>query len=173
MPSNDSTLAVEIYKTGLTRRKKHLLFFEKFRGELTFSANLSEPSKIKLEVDSTSIACRDKWLSPKRQEQISRYATDVLAPNLHPEIQFQSTSFSRKPIRGFEIEGMLRVRDTNRAVKVNIVINQTKPDILQIDGDATFRLSDFGINRHFSWFGLVRTEDEVLVRLLLWATRQA
>jgi len=37
LPSNDSTLAIELFKSGLMRRKKHTLFFENFSGELSYA----------------------------------------------------------------------------------------------------------------------------------------
>lgn len=170
LPSDDSTLAIEVCKSGLTRRKKHLFFLERFGGELTCTGDEPEPSDIRIEIDPTSLVCRDKSLRPKAQEQISRYAQDILAIDRHAEIKFKSSSVSRKAIRGFAVEGILKIRDTSRTVKANIVVNQTKPERLQIDGDAMFRLSEFGINPPSSFFGLVRIKDEVLIRLLLWAT---
>jgi polyisoprenoid-binding protein YceI len=172
LPSNDSTLAVEIYKTGLMRRKKHLLFFEGFQGELCYVPDGPESSRVKITIDAESLVCRDKWLKRRRQDEVCRYArNEVLAADRYPQITFASNRMTAKPIRGFTVEGDLKVRDTTQTVSVNVVVNQTKPQTLQIDGDATFRLSKFGIRRPSSLFGLIGTKDEVLIRLLLWATR--
>jgi polyisoprenoid-binding protein YceI len=172
LPSNDSTLAVEVYKTGLMKRKNHLLFFEGFRGELDYVPHAPERSRVKMTIDTASLVCRDKWLKSRRQEEVSRYArTEILAADRYPHITFTSDRMTEKPIRGFAVEGALTVRDTTRTVNLNIVVNQTKPQTLQIDGDAIFRLSEFEVPRPSSLFGLIGTKDEVLIRLLLWATR--
>ncbi len=172
LPSKDSTLAAEIYKTGLMRRRKHLLFFEEFRGELSYVPDFPENSVLTMTIDAGSVVCRDNWLRPKRQAEISRYArSKVLDIEQHPRISFTSHTVVRKPLRGFAVGGTLSIRETTRPVSVNVVVNQTKPEILQIDGDTTFRLSDFGIDRPSSLLGLIGTKDEVLIRLLLWATR--
>jgi polyisoprenoid-binding protein YceI len=172
LPSNDSTLAVEVYKTGLMKRKKHLLFFEQFRGELRYVPEHPETSQVKMTIDVASLVCRDKWLKAKRQEEVSRYTRkEVLAADQYPHIAFASNRVTTKRIRGFAVEGVLSIRNMTRAVNLNLVVNQTKPETLQIDGDAVFRMSEFGIRQPSSLFGLVGTKDEVLIRLLLWATR--
>jgi polyisoprenoid-binding protein YceI len=172
LPSNDSTLAVEIYKTGLMKRKKHLLFFEQFRGELCYFPHDPERSRVKMTIDAASLICRDKWLKLRKQEEVSRYArTQILAVDRYPHITFASDRIAAKRIRGYDVQGVLTVRDTARTVNLNLVVNQTKPETLQIDGDATFRLSQFEVPRPSSLFGLIGTKDEVLIRLLLWATR--
>ncbi|MGI8960966.1 MAG: YceI family protein [Bryobacteraceae bacterium] len=172
LPSNDSTLAVEVYKTGLMKRKKHLLFFEQFRGELCYAPEYPESSKVKLTIDTASLVCRDKWLNAKWQEKVSRYTRNkVLATDRYPHITFASNRVTIKRIRGFAVEGLLNIRDTTQTVNLNLVVNQTKSETLQIDGDAAFCLSQFGIRQPSSLFGLVGTKDEVLIRLLVWATR--
>src|SRR5207248_8588047 len=88
-----------------------------------------------------------------------RYArNEVLAADRYPQITFASNRMAAKVIRGFIVEGDLNIRDMSRTVSVNVVVNQTKPQILQIDGDATFRLSEFGIRRPSSLFGLIGTK---------------
>lgn len=170
-PSNDSTIALEVFKTGLLRRRKHILFFENFEGELYYTPHRPESSRVTLCVDSRSLVCRDQWLKPKKQRNVSRYARDeALAVDRHPEIRFSSTRIAAKPLRGFVVEGVLDICNITRAVKVNVVLNPMKNDRFQIDGDASIHLSDFGVKPPTSLMGLIGTKDEALVRLLLWAT---
>jgi len=169
-PSNDSTLAIEVFKTGLMRRKKHILFFENFLGHLRYTPYHPESSRVDLTVDSRSLVCRDSWLKSKKQQHVTRYARDeALSANHHPEIRFSSTRICSKPLRGFVVEGELKIRGVGRIVKVNLVLSPRSQDRFQLDGDTTIRLSDFGIARPASLLGLIRTKDEALIRLLLWA----
>jgi polyisoprenoid-binding protein YceI len=171
LPSLDSTLALEVFKTGLMRRKKHLLFFENFRGELCYVRDCPESSRLDIMIDATSVVCRDQWLRPKQQQAVTLFARNqALEADRHPEIRFASTRISAKPLRGFVIEGVLKLRGTTRNVRVNVVLTAMNRGRFQIDGDATFRLSDFGITPPSSLFGLAGTKDEALLRLLLWAT---
>ena len=148
LPSNDSTLAVEVYKTGLMKHKKHLLLFEQFRGELCYVPEHPESSQVKMTIDVASLVCRDKWLKAKRRQHVSSYTRkEVLAADRYPQITFSSDRVTTKRIRGFVVDGLLKVRDMTRAVSLDLVVNQTNPETLQIDGDAVFRLSEFGIRQ--------------------------
>ena len=168
-PSNDSTLALEVFKTGLMRRKKHILFFENFAGELSFVREHPESSRLDISIDALSVTCRDQWLKPKQQQMVTKFAREALAVDRHPDIRFASTRISAKPLRGFVVEGVLTLRGTGRNVRVNVVLNPMKRGRFQIDGDATLRLSDFGIPPPSMLLGLIGTKDEALLRLLLWA----
>ncbi len=170
-PSNDSTIAIEVSKTGLMQRKKHILFFENFSGRLRYSINRPESSRVDLSIDAKSVVCRDQWLRSKKQQLVTTYVRDdALAADRHPEIRFSSTRICAKPLRGFVVEGELRIRGVSRVIKVNVVLSARSQNRTQVDGDASVRLSDFGIERPSSLFGLIGTKDEGLVRLLLWAT---
>lgn len=173
-PSNDSTLAIEVFKTGLLRKKKHILFFEKFNGTLRYSPDQPERSAVEIMVDARSVLCRDKWLKSKKQQHVTQYARhEALAADEYPDIRFSSSRISRKPLRGFIVEGELKIRGIGRIIKVNVVLNPMKHDRFQVDGDTTVCLSDFGIKPRSSMFGLAGTNNQALVRLLLWATPAA
>jgi polyisoprenoid-binding protein YceI len=168
-PSNDSTIAIEISKTGLRRRKKHILFFDNFQGEMSFAEKDPESFKIALTIDAGSATCHDAWLSKRKRRRVAEFARESLATKTHPEIRFTSNSIRAKELRGFVIEGVLEIRGTTRVVKVNIVLGARRKDCWQLDGDATLRLGDFGLPRPSALFGLIGTKDEAVVRLLLWA----
>ncbi len=170
-PSNDSTLAIELSKTGLMRRKKHTLFFERFSGNLSYVADQPEISRASIVIDANSVVCRDTWLKSKKQQLVTQYVRDeVLVTDGHPEVQFSSSRISAKALRGFVVEGELQICGASRMVKVNVVLNEKKHDTIQVDGDATICLSDFGIKPPSAMLGLIGTRDEALVRILLWAT---
>ena len=170
-PSEDSTVAIEVFKTGLWRRKKHILFFEKFNGTLRYCADHPESSSVDLIVDARSAVCRDAWLKPRKQQEVTRYVREeALGATLHPDIRFSSTHIEPKELRGFVVEGDLAVRGTGRKVRVNLVLNPRKHERLQVDGDANVRLTEFGIKPPNRMFGLIGTKDEALIRMLLWAS---
>ncbi len=120
-PSNDSTVAIEVLKTGLLRKRRHLLVFEKFEGELSYVTEHPELSRVRLCVDSRSVVCRDRWLRKKKQEAVTRYAREA-ALAASPEIRFTSRQISPKPLRGFAVEGVLDICRVTRTVKVNITL---------------------------------------------------
>jgi polyisoprenoid-binding protein YceI len=169
-PSNESTVAVEVFKTGLTRRKKHTVFFEKFSGTMHFASQDPAACRVILTIDATSVACRDASLSKKKRRAIEDFVhEDVLGAHVFPEIQFTSTRVSAKALRGFLVEGVLKIRDTTANVKANLVLNPMTNGQLQMDSDALLRLSDFGLPRPSAMFGLVGTAENAVAHLLLWA----
>jgi polyisoprenoid-binding protein YceI len=156
-PSDDSFISIEVSRTGLRRRKKHFLSFNKFKGEMCFSENDPGVFKMSLIIDAGSAAGE---LACKK----------ALEANVHPDIRFTSDSIRAGVLRGFVIRGILQIRDTPCVVSFSTTLNRGRNSRLQIDGDATLRLGDFGLPRPSALFGLIGTKDEALVRVLLWAT---
>ncbi len=173
-PSEDSTIAVEVFKTRLMRKRKHLLFFQNFGGQLFFSPIQPENGRLNLTVDAGSVVCRDAWLKAKKQRRITEYVRNrALTADRHPEIQFSSNRIVAKPLRGFIVEGVLNVCGITRVLKVNLVVSPRTDGRLQLDADSSIRLTDFGIRLPSSYFGLAGTKDEAVLHLLLWARYEA
>ena len=168
--SSDSTVAVEAFQTGLMSKRKVILFFENFSGELFHLPDSPQSLRLELKVDATSVACHERSLSAGKQRNIVKYARDVLAANKYPEVVFRSTQVSEKPLRGFVMQGELTIRGVTRAARANLGLSPLKNDRLQIDADANICLRDFGIEPPSWLFGLRRVKDEAMVHLLLWAT---
>ena len=171
-PSNDSTVAVEVSKKSFFRRSKHFLAFENFNGELQYTPDDLTAWRLKIRVDARSVVCRDKRVkSDKKRRRITDYARGpALAVNEHAEIHFSSNKIIPKRLRGFVVEGTLTIRGETRAVNANVVLSPRKNGRFQIDADATVLLSDFGIEAPSAYSGLVAIDNEVSLRLLLWAT---
>jgi polyisoprenoid-binding protein YceI len=169
-PSKDSTLAVEVLTSSLTgSRKKYTLFFENFSGQVSMLADDVSTSQLLLTVDAASIVCRDPRISEKKRRTIAEFAReDALAAKDHPKIQYTSTCIRAKALWGFVATGVLQIRGTTRELNVNMTWSPKRNHEFQLDGDATLRLSDFGLPRPSLMFGLIRTTDEVMVHLLLW-----
>lgn len=173
-PSEDSTIAVEVFKTRLMRKRKHLFFFQNFGGKLFFSPVRPENASLDLTVDAGSVVCRDAWLKTRKQRRITEYARNhALAADRHPEIHFSSNRIAPKPLRGFVVEGVLKVCGVTRVLKANMVVSPRTDGRLQLDADSSIRLTDFGISPPSSYFGLAGTKDEAVLHLLLWARCEA
>ena len=171
LASNDSTVAVEAFQTGLMSKRKVILFFENFSGELFHSPESAENLRLELKVDATSVACHERSLSAGRQREVVKYARDVaLAASQYPEVLFRSTQVSAKALRGFVMHGDLTIRGITRSARANLGLSPLKNYRLQIDADANICLKDFGIEPPSWFFGLRRVKDEAMVHLLLWAT---
>ena len=167
-PSPDSTLAVEIKKTGLVKRK-HLFVFERYSGSLNYDPDVPLASVFNLDVEADSILCRDSTQKSATGQRLTRFAREeVLHSKSHPELTIRSQRFTAKPLRGFVGEGTLCFGGIERSFKANIGFGVLKKDRLQIDADAALRLSDLGLPRPSSFLGLIQTQDEIVLHALVW-----
>ena len=170
-PLPESALAVDVGVSGL-RKGKHLFFFEQYRGELAYDPEDPLALRMRLEIDASSVHCRSSTSQARENEEFARWARrEALKAQAHPTITFTSTAVSPKPLRGFSVEGNLSVGGIARPIKANVVFGVPKNGRLQVDADATVPLSQFEIPSRTSLMGLIRTEDQVLLRALLWCTR--
>ena len=173
-PSYDTTVAVEVSKTGLLRRRKHILTFERFKGRLNYSPDSPTASQVSFSIETGSVVCRDKWLKSGKQQHVAEYTrSKVLAADRYPNIEFVSESVSLKHFRGFVIEGVLTIRGVQRPAKLNAVLGPLSGGRFQIDADAPIRLSDFEIEPPSSLLGLIGTADGVVLHVLVWAAAAA
>ncbi len=167
-PSPDSTLAIEIRETGLVKRK-HLLVFEQYSGALIYDPEEPLESVLNLSIEVSSLACRGAAEKARRHHELARDIVEkALQADKHPALLIESRHFSAKPLRGFVVELAMQFRGIERQLKANLGFGALKRDRLQIDADATLRLSDYALPRPASLFGLVRTEDEVTLHALIW-----
>ncbi len=167
-PSPDSTLAIEVRKTGLVKRK-HLFVFEQYSGELIHDPDQPLDSVLNLSIEANSLVCRDSDAKPKVRQRLTRFArAEALRVQDHPVVLIHSQRFLAKPLRGFIAEGVLQFHGVDRNIKANVGFGVPKKDRLQLDADATLRLSDYNLPRPSSLFGLIRTEDEVVLHALIW-----
>lgn len=170
-PSNESTIAVEVVEARLMRRYKHIFVFEDYSGELYYSPERPEKSRLRIEVDARSVVCRDRGVKAEKRRRMAEHVRDVaLKADIHPTIHFSSREMAAKPLRGFVMQGSLQVRNTAYELKVNVVFNSRNANRFQIDADAICKLSDFGMKPRSAFFGMIETKNEAVIHLLLWTT---
>ncbi len=155
-PNAESSLRLEVRKTGLMAGKKHLLVFRQFEGAI-----VKEPSlRITLAVQVGSLECQDAWLKAKDREKVTRYAIDdLLQASQYQSLRFESTNV--QPTRdGYTLAGKLTIRDQTRPVTVNVNA-RTVEHRTTWTGDSSLRLTDFGLKPPTAALGAVGTEDQM------------
>lgn len=173
-PTGESSVAAQVFRSGLMARRKHVLFFQQYSGEVDYDCENPENSRVQLVFDATSVVCRDQWLKPeKRQSFLTFVQKEILAADDHEQITFSSNRINRLSSTRFQLEGTLNLRDHSKPVLFEAVVIQNGKDRLEIDGTAQLRMSDYGIDRPTALFGLIGTKDEVVLRFLLWPERAA
>ena len=173
-PTGESSVAAQVFRSGLMARRKHVLFLQQYNGEVDYDCENPENSRVQLVFDATSVVCRDEWLKPeKRQSFLAFVQKEILAADDHEKITFSSTRINRISSTRFQLQGTLNLRGRAKPVVFEVVVIQNGKDRLEIDGTAQLRMSDYGIDRPTALFGLIGTKDEVVLRFLLWPERAA
>ena len=173
-PTGESSVAAQVFRSGLMTRRKHVLFLQQYSGEVDYDCEDPENSRVQLVFDATSVVCRDEWLKPeKRQSFLAFVQNEILAADDHEKITFSSNRINRISSTRFQLQGTLNLRGRAKPVLFEVVVIQNGKDRLEIDGTAQLRMSDYGIDRPTALFGLIGTKDEVVLRFLLWPERAA
>jgi len=173
-PTSESSVAVQVFRSGLMARRKHVLFFEHYRGEVEYDNDDPEKSRVELVLEANSVVCRDERLNPERRRGLLAFVQkEVLAAHSHAQIAFSSNRVERQSPTRFKLEGTLSIRGSNKPVAFEAVVLPKGKDRLEIDSTARLKLTDFGIDRPSAFFGLIGTKDEVILRFLLWPERAA
>ena len=173
-PSAESTLTLEVFKTGILAGKKHLFFFEDYSGEIDYDPAHPENSKALLTIEARSVTCKDTWVRPNdRKKVLDAALNDMMAVSQYPQLTFVSTRIAPKSKGQYEVQGDLTVRGIVKPVTLEAAVKPVAGIRLEIDGDARIRHSDYGLKPLSRFAGLVGTKDEMLVRFLVWAEKQA
>jgi polyisoprenoid-binding protein YceI len=168
-PQEGATIALEVYKTGLMKGKKHLFVFERYDGEVEFDAAHSDNASIRFVVEANSAVCKDTWVSDNDRKKIEHAALhDMLAADRYPEVTFVSSRVTSKGSNQYEVPGTLTIRDKARPATLHATVNTGER--LDIEGSAQIKLSDYGLKPPSAAVGLIGTKDEMTLRFRAFAT---
>ena len=171
-PSSESTLALEVFKTGLLAGKRHIFFFEKYGGEILYDAEAPERSTVRVAIESASITLQDKWVKPAQKRHILDAAlNEMLEAGHFAQITFVSTNISRKSPSQYEVRGDLTIRGVGKPVTVEAAVNAAGAGRLELDGDAHINMKDYGMKPPSAFMGLIGTKSGMQLRFLVWAER--
>ena len=170
-PSNGSTLALKIFRKGLLAGERHVLYFEKFFGEIEYDQQQPERSKLRFVIQSHSVTCSDDWLTSKQRKKVVSFALDeMLVAHRYPEIKFSSTFTTRQATNQYEMRGDLTIRGMTRPVALHVA-TKLGNERLEVDGEAVIRMKDYGMKPPSSLLGLSGTKGKMRLRFLVWAER--
>lgn len=164
-PSESNRLELRVAKTGLYRGKVHVFTFPNYTGSLLYDPQKPEASQASLTISARDIKLLDTWLSAKDFKSVEEYALkDMLAAEKYPDIIFSSTAVRATDSTHFEVRGTLTIRGIAKPVVLSVGLNEKR-----FQGEATVRLTDFGLKPPKAALGLVGTEDEMKFSFLIAA----
>jgi polyisoprenoid-binding protein YceI len=170
-PGDNTTFALEVYKSGFMRGKFHVFQFGKYEGTLAFDADAPEKSTVQLTIQSSSLTCEDTWINDKQMKKVKEVAlSTMLAIEEHPEITFSSRTIRTTETGEFEIEGDLTIRDQARPSFVRVEMGNDASGKLTFEGGSVVSLKDYGLKPPSNFMGLIGTENEMAVSFRLLGT---
>jgi polyisoprenoid-binding protein YceI len=164
-PSESNRLELRVAKTGLYRGKVHVFTFPNYTGSLLYDPQKPEASQASLTISARDIKLLDTWLSAKDFKSVQEYALkDMLAAEKYPDVIFSSTAVRATDSARFEVRGTLTIRGIAKPVVLSVGLNEKR-----FQGEATVRLTDYGLKPPKAALGLVGTEDEMKFSFLIAA----
>ncbi len=159
VPAPGSRLALEVFKTGLMRGKKHTFHFERYRGTLSYDPARPAATRVRLGIEAGSLALKDTWLSARDFQKVQNYAlADMLAATRYPELTFELSAVRSTGTEQFEVQGNLTIRGIAKPVVVQV----TRPAPLTFEGSGTLKMTAWGLQPPSAGLGTVGTKDEMV-----------
>ena len=169
-PSNGSRFALEVFKTGLMRGKKHLFEFERYKGRLDYDAQAPERSRVTLQIEAASAVLKDDWVSANDFKKIEKEAFEkMMAVDRYPQLTFVSRNIRSEEAGRYQMEGDLTIRETPKPVMLEVTLKPQSGGVLLVEGQATVKLKDYGLKPPSAALGLIGTQNEMTVAFTLRA----
>jgi polyisoprenoid-binding protein YceI len=167
-PENRLTLTVE--KTGIWRGRAHVFEFQRYSAKATIDPANPGASAVELSIEAGSAVCRDKWLSDGDREKVLAFMRkDMLDIAHHPFLTFRSEKVSARGDGAYEIVGRLTVRGIEKPSIVTARVEESGGAVV-VSGQATVKLSDYGLTPPKAALGMIGTKNETTVRFRLAAS---
>jgi len=171
-PSNESMLRLEISRKGLLAGERHILFFDRYSGEIRYDQQDPERSNMRFVVESRSCTCKDKWLKRKEREKVVSFTLrKMLSADRFPKIEFTSTGITKKASHQYDVRGALTIRGMTRPTLIQVAAKQIGEERLEFDGEAILRMNDYGMEPPTSVLGFAGTKNKMRLRFIFWAER--
>jgi polyisoprenoid-binding protein YceI len=166
-PAQSNRLELHVAKTGLYRGKVHVFLFPDYQGTLLYDAGKPQASQMRLSLKAGSIKLTDTWLSAKDFKEVQRYSVEeMLDAKKHPEITFVSTQIDKgSDAAHFAVHGTLAIRGVAKPAVVRVALEPGEGrggvKLLRFRGDATVKLTDYGLKPPKALLGTIGTQDEM------------
>lgn len=142
-----------------------------FRAFLRYDPDAPRSDSVAVVVPVDSLRVRTADASPAQLHAIRQHMMeDVLHPDRHPTIRFESRSVTSAP-GGIRIEGDLTLADSTRAVRVDVHL-EIRGDTLVARGTLPFQQTNYGIEPYSFGFGAIKVEDRVKLSFDVRAVRE-
>jgi polyisoprenoid-binding protein YceI len=167
-PSPENRMQLLVTKTGFLRGKQHLFLFERYDGSIRYDTRKPEASQVSFSIESSSISCKDTWVSVNDLRKIQEMALkDMLDAEHHPRIVFVSTAIKEVGPGKFDIQGQLTIRGIAKPITAVVSMTTAAGGGLSFEGRSQVRLTDYNLKPPSAALGTIGTKDEMSFSFLL------
>ncbi len=160
-PAEGNQFRLTVTKTGLFSKKKHLFDFGTYQGLIRYDPNDLTRSSVQIEVASKSFTLSDEWVSEKDRRKITDFThKEMLDTGRYPAIRFVSVK-AETAGEQIRVTGDLTLRTITRPVVVSVRLRGPAADGMVFEGQARFRMTEFGLKPPTAALGAIGTKDEV------------
>lgn len=160
-PAEGNRFRLTVTKTGLFSGKKHLFDFGMYQGLIRYDQNDLTKSSVQIEVVAKSFTLRDEWVSEKDRRKIADFTNkEMLDTGRYPAIRFVSVSAEATGER-IRVNGNLTIQTITKPVVVWVRPRGSAAEGIVFEGQARFRMTEFGLKPPTAALGAIGTKDEV------------
>lgn len=139
--------------------------FKNFMGNIQFSPEQLDQSKVRIEIDINSLSTTDK-------EVINTLKTaDWFNVEVFPKAIFTADTFTKTPDGKYQANGNLTIRDKILPVILQFTLKESAANQMTAKGSTTIRRTAFHVGQG-DWSSTKEIKDEVKVEFILVAIKQ-
>ena len=178
-------LIVQLFKTGVGAvfAHDHVVRATRYSGQIQLDPTVPTAAQISVEVDATALVVdepgtRQKYNLPpglsdeSRQEiQQTLESEDQLYVQRYPTIRFRSTHITLERKGQYTVTGDLELRGVTQSISLSLQA-ELRGEELHGKGSGRFLQSSFGYQPYRAFWGAVKNQDEVVLRIDIVAIRR-
>jgi polyisoprenoid-binding protein YceI len=172
-PHAEGRFELIVEKTRLMAGKQHLFLFPEYTGTLKFDEASPQASSIELRIKTSSVQCKDDWVSDKDLAKIEAEARGkMMQADRHQELVFRSRSIRQQDDGTFEVAGDLTIRGAAKPAVVRVEMHRAGDGELRFSGESSINMTDWGLKPPSAALGTVGTNELMQLRFEVLASRE-
>jgi len=139
--------------------------FKKFTGQINFSSEQLNESKVKIIVDMSSLATSYSDLTS------TLAAPEWFNIKVFPDAIFEAAQFKKIGAHDYQAEGQLTIRDKSLPVTLSFSLNETSRSEATVQGHTSIKRTLFNVGQG-EWASTDEVKDDVQINFVVVAKKE-
>ena len=136
--------------------------FKSFTGDIQFSPEQLDKSKVRIEIDMNSLSTADKDIVNTLK------TADWFNVKVFPKAVFMADKFTKTADGKYQANGNLTIRDKTLPVTLGFTLKESAPNQMTAEGSTIIKRNSFGVGQG-DWSSTKEIKDDVKVEFILEA----